>query len=67
MDAWPIERLCTMTLPEYTSAGGKDSFIFWLESQLDTLRGIWVGSVFTFGIYSRNATTVEDGDSGAVE
>lgn len=56
-----------MTLPEYTSAGGKDSFIFWLESQLDTLRGIWGGSVFTFGIYSRNATTVEDGDRGAVE
>jgi 5-methylcytosine-specific restriction protein B len=67
LDAWPIERLRTMTLPEYTSAGGKDSFIFWLESQLDTLRGIWGGSVFTFGIYSRNATTVEDGDRGAVE
>ena len=61
---WPIERLRTMTLPEYTSAGGKDSFVFWLESRLDKLGSIWGGSAFKFGIYSRNATTVEEGDAG---
>jgi len=60
---WPIERLRTMTLPEYTSAGGKDSFVFWLESRLDKLGSIWGGSAFKFGIYSRNATTVEAGDT----
>jgi 5-methylcytosine-specific restriction protein B len=64
LETWPIERLRTMTLPEYTSAGGKDSFVFWLESRLDKLGSIWGGSAFKFGIYSRNATTVEEGDAG---
>ena len=64
LETWPIERLRTMTLPEYTSAGGKDSFVFWLESRLDKLGSIWGGSAFKFGIYSRNATTVEKGDAG---
>ena len=64
LETWPIERLRTMTLPEYTSAGGKDSFVFWLESRLDKLGSIWGGSAFKFGIYSRNATTVEEGDTG---
>jgi 5-methylcytosine-specific restriction protein B len=64
LETWPIERLRTMTLPEYTSAGGRDSFVFWLESRLDKLGSIWGGSAFKFGIYSRNATTVEEGDTG---
>jgi 5-methylcytosine-specific restriction protein B len=64
LETWPIERLRTMTLSEYTSAGSKDCFVFWLESRLDKLGSIWGGSAFKFGIYSRNATTVEEGDTG---
>ena len=60
---WPIERLRTMTLPEYSTAGGKDSFVFWLESRLDKFGSMWGGSAFKFGIYSRNATTKEEGDA----
>lgn len=64
LETWPIERLRTMTLPEYTSAGSKDSFVFWLESRLDKLGSIWGGSSFKFGIYSRSAKTAKEGDTG---
>ena len=58
---WPIERLRTMTLSEYTAAGSKDTFTFWIESRLDRFGSIWGGSAFKFGIYSRNDTTEEEG------
>ena len=51
---WPVDRVKTMTLPEYTNSGGKDTFTYWLESKLDKLGSIWGGSAFKFGIYSRN-------------
>ena len=28
---WPAQRLRTMTLDEYTQAGSKDTFTYWLE------------------------------------
>src|SRR5690606_10745714 len=55
--AWPIERLRTMSLTDYTSAGGKDSFVFWMESRLDQYGSMWGGSAFKFGIYSRSASS----------
>ncbi|MFD1297114.1 AAA family ATPase [Lysobacter gummosus] len=57
LQAWPIERLRTMTLPEYATAGDKNSFVYWMESRLDGLGSIWGGSAFKFGIYSRVAAT----------
>ena len=27
--AWPLARLSTMTLDDYTQAGSKDSFTYW--------------------------------------
>lgn len=60
---WPIERLRTMTLPEYSTSGDKDTFVYWMESRLDRLGSIWGGSAFKFGIYSRNATGADLGDS----
>ena len=53
-NVWPVDRVKTMTLPEYTNSGRKDTFTYWLESKLDKLGSIWGGSAFKFGIYSRN-------------
>jgi len=37
-------RLATMTLDEYSQAGSKDSFTYWIESRLDEMGSIWGGS-----------------------
>lgn len=60
---WPLERLRTMALDEYTRAGDKHCFTYWLESGLDQYGSIWGGSAFKFGIYSRNDTAHKAGDS----
>jgi len=53
---WPISRLSTMTLDEYSKAGSNDSFTHWIESHLDQMGSIWGGSSFKFGVYSRKDT-----------
>lgn len=53
LQQWPITRLRTMTLPEYSQAGSQDTLCYWLESKLDKMGSIWGGSAFKFGIYSR--------------
>lgn len=60
---WPLERLRTMSLDEYTKAGDKHCFTYWLESGLDQYGSIWGGSAFKFGIYSRNDTASKAGNS----
>lgn len=54
---WPLERLRTMTLQEYTAAGRDHTFTAWIERRLDKMGSIWGGSAFKFGIYSRMDTT----------
>lgn len=60
---WPLERLRTMTLADYTSAGDKHCFVYWMESGLDQYGSIWGGSAFKFGIYSRHDATAKEGDT----
>jgi len=60
---WPLERLRTMALTDYTQAGNKHCFTNWMESGLDQYGSIWGGSAFKFGIYSRNDTKPKDGDT----
>jgi 5-methylcytosine-specific restriction endonuclease McrBC GTP-binding regulatory subunit McrB len=50
---WPIERLRTMRLEEYTAVGQSHTFTAWIEQRLDKLGSIWGGSSFKFGIFSR--------------
>lgn len=57
---WSASRLATMTLDEYTQAGSKDSFTYWIESRLDELGSIWGGSSFKFGVFSRKDTEVRE-------
>jgi 5-methylcytosine-specific restriction protein B len=56
LSVWPLERLATMTLDEYTQAGSKDSFAYWIESRLEELGSMWGGSAFKFGVFSRKDT-----------
>lgn len=59
LDTWPIERLRTMALEEYTNLNKQDSFCYWLEQRTNELGGITGGSSFKFGIYKRNNTEKE--------
>ena len=43
---WPLEKLEQMTLEEYTNAGSKESFTYWIEANLENLGSIWGGSDF---------------------
>lgn len=60
---WPRTRLATMTLDEYTQAGSKDSFTYWIESRLDEMGSIWGGSAFKFGVFSRGNTDDKKSDT----
>lgn len=63
LKAWPASRLKTMTLDEYSQAGSKDSFTYWIESHLDEMGSIWGGSSFKFGVFSRKDTEDKKSDA----
>ncbi len=63
LSVWPASRLATMTLDEYSQAGSKDSFTYWIESRLDELGSIWGGSAFKFGVFSRKDTEDKKSDA----
>jgi 5-methylcytosine-specific restriction endonuclease McrBC GTP-binding regulatory subunit McrB len=54
IDRWPIEKLQSLTLEEYSSLGSKDSFCYWLESRTEKLGSIWGGSSYKFGVFEFN-------------
>lgn len=51
-DTWPIEKLKSMTLEEYTNLD-KTSFCYWLEAITYKLGSVWGGSSYKFGIFER--------------
>ena len=63
LKVWPSSRLATMTLEEYTQAGSKNSFTYWIESRLDGMGSIWGGSAFKFGVFSRKDTEGKESDA----
>src|SRR6185312_11217782 len=63
LQAWPLERLRTMTLSEYTTSGDKDCFVYWLEFRLAGYGSIAGGSAFKFAIFSRKANSDNAGDT----
>lgn len=63
LNVWPLARLSTMTLDEYTQAGSKDSFTRWIEARLEKLGSIWGGSSFKFGVFSRKDTDDKTSDA----
>ena len=63
LQQWPITRLRTMTLPEYSQAGSQDTLCYWLESKLDKMGSIWGGSAFKFGVFSRKNQSDKPGSA----
>ena len=63
LTAWPVSRLASMTLDEYTKAGSKDSFTYWIEARLAEMGSIWGGSAFKFGVFSRKNTESKPSDA----
>lgn len=63
LSIWPASRLAKMRLDEYSQAGSKDSFTYWIESRLDELGSIWGGSSFKFGVFSRKDTEDKKSDA----
>lgn len=64
---WPASRLATMALDEYTHAGSKDTFTYWVESRLDQLGSIRGGSSFKFGVFSRKDIDDKKGDVDGIK
>lgn len=63
LEVWPLKRLRTMTLEEYTQSGNKDTFTYWMEFRLGMYGGFGGGSAFKFGIYSRSSTEPRTDDT----
>ena len=55
LDYWPIDRLESMTLEEYTDTNRENSFCYWLEHITRDLGSIVGGSSYKFGIYKRSS------------
>jgi len=64
LSAWPLERVKTMSLAEYTNVGNKDTFIYWIEKRLDQMGSIWGGSSFKFGVYERGNSEAKESGRG---
>jgi 5-methylcytosine-specific restriction protein B len=47
---WPVEKVRSMSIEQYTLAGSKDTFTYWLESRLDKMGSIWGGSRTSEGV-----------------
>ena len=48
---FPIEKLKSLTLEEYTNLDRDNSFCYWLETKTESLGSIWGGSAYKFGIF----------------
>ena len=53
-EQFPIDKLGTMTLEEYTNLDRENSFCYWLESKTYNLGSIWGGNAYKFGIFRFN-------------
>ena len=54
---WPIERINSITLEDYTNLDKDSAFIYWIEQKTDHAGSIVGGSAYKFGIYKRADTT----------
>ena len=66
LKAWPISRVKSMTLSEYTNLDKDDSFTYCLEAGTQDLGSIWGGSSFKFGIFKRKDTEARTDGRGLV-
>ncbi|WP_282068232.1 EVE domain-containing protein [Olleya namhaensis] len=57
LNSWPIEKLETMILAEYTNLDREDSFCYWVEQKTKSLGDVRGGSSYKFGIYKMADTS----------
>jgi len=48
---FPLKKLKSLKLEEYTNLNREDSFCYWLETKTESLGSIWGGSAYKFGIF----------------
>ena len=48
---FPLVKLKSLKLEEYTNLNREDSFCYWLETKTESLGSIWGGSAYKFGIF----------------
>ena len=53
LESWPVEKVRSMTLPQYHTLSDQRCFVRCLESMTENLGSIWGGTAFKFGIYQR--------------
>lgn len=53
LERFPLEKIESMTLAEYSQTGSKDTFVWWMKSGLDSLGSLGGGSPIRFGIFDR--------------
>lgn len=61
---WPLEKLATMSLQEFTAVNTGESFCNWLEKKTEDIGSIWGGSAFKFGVYERLDKEPKESKSG---
>lgn len=66
LEAWPLDRLATMSLDEYSKTGDQDTLTAWLEIKTEPLGSVWGGSSFKFGIYQRDDTEAKEPKGGRI-
>ena len=66
LERWRLDDLKSLTIEQYSHAGSKDTFTFWLESKTEALGSIWGGSAFKFGIYHRGSDEVKPNGRGRI-
>jgi len=64
LEKWPVERVRTMSLEEYSSSGSENTFTYWIEQRLRHLGSVRGGSSFKFGIYFRKDEEQQVNGSG---
>lgn len=54
LERWPLEKVKSLTLEEYTNTERNDSFTYWMETRTEDVISMWGGSAYKFGVFKRN-------------
>lgn len=54
---WPIDKVKSMTLEQYTKSGDNSTFTYWVEVGTRNIAEIRGSTALKFGIYNRKNTT----------
>jgi 5-methylcytosine-specific restriction enzyme B len=64
LEVWPLSRLESLSIEEYTSHDNQDTFCYWIEFRTRLVGGVGGGSAYKFGIYRKKNTLKVDNREG---